>query len=141
METSLKEHNHTVGIIEGAYHEAALRLGLSDSELNILYTLNEHPQGCNQSVLYKETGMTKSTVNSAIRKMENEQILYLTPGAGRNTCVCLTDNGRKLVVNTVHRLIRLENEIFAEWSEMEQADFIRLNREFAEKLGRKVREL
>ena len=55
--------------------------------------LCDRGSGCNQSVLYKETGMTRSTVNSAIRKLENAGILYLTAGRGRNTCVVLTEKG------------------------------------------------
>ena len=86
MKVEFKEFNSIIGKINGIYHEAALKMGMSDSERDILYVLCDKGSGCNQSVLYKETGMTRSTVNSAIRKLENKGILYLTAGTGRNTC-------------------------------------------------------
>ena len=52
--------------------KSALKMNLSDSEFSILYIFNEHQEGCNQSAFYKESCMTKSTVNSAIRKMEQK---------------------------------------------------------------------
>ena len=79
MNTVLKEFNEAFGIINEAYHEAAVKLGLSDTEMEIFYI---YGSGCRQSVLYKESGLTKSTVNSAIRKLQRDGILYLMPGEG-----------------------------------------------------------
>ena len=90
MESRFKEWVYIEGLMQSAYHESALKMNLSDSEFWILYVFNFHQEGCNQSVLYKETCLTKSTVNSAIRKMEQKDLLYLTPGESRNTMVFLT---------------------------------------------------
>lgn len=90
MESRFKEWSYIEGLVQSAYHEAALKMNLSDSEFWILYVFNFHQEGCNQSVLYKEACLTKSTVNSAIRKMEQKELIYLTPGEGRNTMVFLT---------------------------------------------------
>ena len=91
MESRFKEWSYIEGLVQSAYHEAALKMNLSDSEFWILYVFNFHQEGCNQSVLYKEACLTKSTVNSAIRKMEQKELIYLTPGEGRNTMVFLTE--------------------------------------------------
>ena len=77
------EYNAIESLIGCAYHEAALKMHLADSELCILYTLHTHGPGCLQSTLYKETGLTKTTVNSALKKLEKGGTLYLTPGPGR----------------------------------------------------------
>lgn len=138
MEMAFKEFNRITGVINGAYHKAALKLGLSDSEMGILYTLCAHEPGCNQSTLYKETGMTKSTVNSAIRKMEQADILYLTDGSGRNTRVFLTEKGKALTQKTVARFIRLENKIYESWSPQELEVFMRLHGDFAKKINYSV---
>ena len=124
MYSAFKEFYNLLSQLNNAYHDAALKLGLTDSELDILYSLNEHGSGCNQSIFYKETGTTKSTINSAVRKMEQ---------AGRNTCVFLTEKGEELMKNTAHRLIAIENAIFESWSAEEQQIFIKLNRDFAVK--------
>ena len=118
MYSAFKEFYNLLSQLNNAYHDAALKLGLTDSELDILYSLNEHGSGCNQSIFYKETGTTKSTINS---------------GTGRNTCVFLTEKGEELMKNTAHRLIAIENAIFESWSAEEQQIFIKLNRDFAVK--------
>ena len=141
MNVAFKEFYNCLGQLDSAYHDAALRLGLTDSELDILYSINLHGSGCNQSIFYKETGTTKSTINSAVRKMEQAGYLYLKPGTGRNTCVFLTEKGEELMKNTAHRLIAIENEIFESWSAEEQQLFIKLNRDFAEKFTEKMQTL
>ena len=77
MDSRFKEWVYIEGLMQSAYHEAALKMNLSDSEFWILYVFNFHQEGCNQSVLYKEACLTKSTVNSAIRKMEQHQIEWV----------------------------------------------------------------
>lgn len=141
MESRFKEWSYIEGLIQSAYHEAALKMNMSDSELRILYAFNFHQEGCNQSVLYKESCLTKSTVNSALRKMEKKEILYITPGSGRNTMVFLTEQGRKLMENTAYKIIEIENAIYDTWTSEEQELFMKLNRDFAAKLRDKIREL
>ena len=107
LENAFQQLNYSASRIANAYHDAARRLGLSDSELDILYTLCTHAPSCPQSAIYKETGATRSTINSAIRKLEKAELLYLTPGQGRGTRVYLTERGRALTETTIRRLIAL----------------------------------
>ena len=141
MYSAFKEFYNLLSQLNNAYHDAALKLGLTDSELDILYSLNEHGSGCNQSIFYKETGTTKSTINSAVRKMEQAGYLDLKPGTGRNTCVFLTEKGEELMKNTAHRLISIENAIFESWSPEEQQLFMKLNRDFAVKFTEETKAL
>ena len=141
MEIALDEYNKTLARMNSVYHEAALKLGLSDSEFDILYMLCSCPDGCYQSTLYKETWKTKSTVNSAIRKMEKLNFVYLTRGEGRNTRVFLTDEGKQLVENTVCKVIKLENIIYHSWTPEQQQLFLQLNQDFVEKMAAMVNEL
>lgn len=85
--------------------------------------------------------MTKSTVNSAVKKMEQQDLVCLKPGEGRNTLVSLTEKGQQLAKDTVYKIFQMENEIFDSWSVEEQKIFLRLNREFQERLEQKVKEL
>ncbi len=141
MRIAFKECNEFMSLIDGCYHEAALKLNLTDSEFDILYTLSAHEEGCYQSILYKETGMTKSTVNTTVKKMEKEQFIYLTRGTGRNTCVFLTEKGKLLMEDTIYKVIQMENEIYDSWSKEEQELFVRLNKDFAKKLDEKIKDL
>ena len=141
MKVEFKTFNAIYGKIDSTYHEAALKLGMSDSERDILYVLFDKGSGCNQSALYKETGMTRSTVNTAIRKLEKAGILYLTAGTGKNTCVILTERGNVFLSETIGKLIEIENEIYRSWTPDERKVFIELNQRYADELNRRVREL
>lgn len=141
METTLREFNRIVSVIDGIYHEAAQKWGLSDSVMGILYVLCFHEAGCLQSVFYKETGMVKSTVNSALGKMEREGLVCLAPADGRNTWVSLTEKGERLARETAYKIVEMENAVYASWRPEERELFLHLNREFARQFGDMVAAL
>ena len=130
----MKEFNIVSGAINGYYHEAALKLGISDAEMNVLYVLSYEGSGCYQSLLYKNTGMTRSTVNTIIRRFEKEELLYLKSGKGRNTCVYLTEKGKKHLEDTVQKIVDIENRIFMNWTEEDRTIFLNLNQKYAAEL-------
>lgn len=130
----MKEFNMVSGAISGSYHEAALKLGISDAEMNVLYVLSYEGSGCYQSLLYKNTGMTRSTVNTIIRRFEKEELLYLKSGKGRNTCVYLTKKGEKYLEDTVQKIVDIENRIFMSWVEEDRKIFLKLNQKYADEL-------
>ncbi len=141
MGSVFKEFNNIIGMINSAYHEAALKMNITDSMLDILYVFDNHNGSCYQSALYKESGQTKSTINSAVKKMEKEGYLTISAGPGKNTCVALTEKGQALMRQTVCRMIQFESEIYESWSPEDQETFIRLNKDFAEKISVKVKLL
>ena len=140
MYSVLREFNNTLGQIAGAYHDYAARLGIADSVLDILYGILNEGDGCNQSLLYKNSGLGRSTVNSAIRKMEREGLLTLTPGEGRNTRVFLTGKGRELAESTAGRLMELETEIFRSWTREERALYFSLFRRYLRQFRERTKE-
>lgn len=137
----LKRFNYIIGETNALYHEAALRLGISDSALDILYTICEIGEGCKQIDICKLCGSSRQTINSSIRKLEREQILYLKAGQGRNTRVFLTQEGKKLVEEKVLPLIAIENEILQEWEERETQELLRLTEKYKDDLKRKLNVL
>lgn len=137
----MKEFNIINGAINGYYHEAALKLGISDAEMNVLYVLSYEGSGCYQSLLYKNTGMTRSTVNTIIRRFEKEELLYLKSGKGRNTCVFLTEKGEKYLKDTVQKIVDIENRIFKGWPEEDRAEFLRLNQKYADELKDEIDQM
>ena len=141
MKSAFQEFNRIDGRIESIYHEAAVKMGLSDSEFWILYVLVTNAPGLPQPELIEITGMNKTTINSALKKMEREGIVHLTPGSRRSTCVSLTEAGVRLAEGTVCRLVNVENRIFEGWSPEEQRMLIHLNSDYADKLAAQVKAL
>ena len=69
----LRRFNRLVGETDAVYHELANRLGLSDSAFQILYTLRAEGGACPLRDICAFSGLTKQTVNSALRKLEGQR--------------------------------------------------------------------
>lgn len=128
----LKRYNYLLGEINAQYHEMSLKLGLSDSAMMILYTICDSGESCLLQEICRRTGLSKQTINSAIRKLEGEGILYLEPIGAKNKNVCLTEWGKELAGNTAMRIMEAENAVFADWPEEDVAQYLALTERFLE---------
>ena len=111
--------NYLNAELNALYHHASLKLGLTDSAAMVLYTIYDNGENCLLSDIYKQSGVSKQTVNSAIRKLEKERIIYLEQHSGRTKKVVLTNTGKEYVQKTVARLFDAEAAAFASWTEEE----------------------
>lgn len=137
----VKRFNCVVNEINEIYHDAAERMGISNSALNILYVICENGDRCLQSEIYKQTGISRQTINSAIRKLEKDGTVYLEQGQGRNTIVCLTDAGKETADRKIRPIIRIEDEIFDEWTEQEARMYQDLTERYRDSLKEKLDDL
>lgn len=137
----LRRFNHLMGEINGAYHEAAVKLGLSDSTVSVLYTLCSEGDPCALHEIVRQSGMSKQTINSAIRKLEGEGIIRLEAAGGRGKNVRLTEQGRELARRTAAPLIELEDEIYTSWSREELRTYLELTGRFVAAFREKVKRL
>ena len=129
-----EEYTYLAGEINALYHEAAVKMGISDSVQNILYVLCEKGGKCLQSEISKLTGISRQTINSAIRKLEKEEIVYLKQGKGRNTILCLTEKGKKYSSEKINLLHEIENKIWNEWTAEEQQQYLILTKKYRDGL-------
>lgn len=135
----MRRFNLLISEIDTAYHEAALKLGLYDSALLILYTICSCGGECMLSNI--TSGASKQTINSALRKLEADDVVYLEVFEGRKKKVYLTEKGRELVKDTVLRVIKIENEIFDLWSDEERNTCIELTQKYLTTFKEKIKEL
>ena len=136
-----KRYNHMVTDIQASYHEAAWRLGLSDSAMLILYTVSHNGEKCLLNDITSSSGISKQTMNSALRKLEAEDIVYLESTGGRKKMVYLTAKGKEVAQNTVYKVLEIENEIFDSWTGQERTVYLELTHKYLTTLKRKVKEL
>lgn len=94
--------------IDEAYHRAARAAGLSDSSFDILYALHVAGEGCSQRRLCELCFTGKQTVNSAIKRLQDEGTLRVEPGTGRMTRIFLTQQGRRIVAERIAPIIDAE---------------------------------
>lgn len=118
--------NYLFNDLEMLYHQAARKLGVTDSVLCVLYVIHEKGEPCLLHDVCMESGISKQTINSAIRKMEKEGILYLESCKGKAKQICLTDKGRIYVKETAARVFGAECDAFADWSEEEIEQYLYL---------------
>ncbi len=137
----LRRYNYLFDEISYLYHEAAVKMGLSESEMNILYTICNFGESCPLNKICKLSGMNKQTINSAIRKMEQADIVYLEAIDGKSKKVCLTEVGKELVSKTVLRLMKIENDIYASWPEEDLETYLKLMERFSDSFKEKIKEL
>lgn len=126
----MKRYNHLLGEIEATYHEMSLKLGLSDSAMIVLYTICDEGESCPLSEICRRSGLSKQTVNSAIRKLEADGILYLEKAGVRSKTVCLTVAGKELAGRTALRLLNVENAILASWTRQDVEKYLELTERF-----------
>jgi len=112
--------------MEALYHQASLKLGITDSVSIVLYTIYNTGENCLLSDVYKKSGTSKQTVNSAIRRLESDGILYLQQYSGRAKEIVLTEKGKDYVNETVAKLHEAEVRAFESWSTEEINTYISL---------------
>lgn len=133
--------NYLVAELDALYHQAALKIGMADSAMRVLYTIYDNGESCMLSDICKQSCISKQTVNSALRKLEAEGIVYLEQQAGKTKRVCLTDEGKAYAKNTAARLFDMECQVFASWQEGEVDLHVSLMEKYVESFRRQLEVL
>ena len=63
----IRRINFLISEMDSLYHLADLRLGISDSVSRVLYALYDAGGQCPLADIYKNSGISKQTINSAVR--------------------------------------------------------------------------
>lgn len=140
LRSEMMKINSLLGETDAVYHEAAVKLGISDSVMVILYLLSANGGVCAVSDLGR-SGLGKQTANSALRKLESENAVVLESAGGLRKNVRLTEKGKKLANKTVLKIITIENEIFDSWSKNDIDKYIELNQKYLDQLREKVKKI
>lgn len=126
--------------LEAVYHEITLKCGVSDSAMRILYAICMRGDECSLSEIVRTSGISKQTINSSLRNLEKDGILYLKNAEGKKKTVVLTDKGKSFAEKSALKVLKTENEIFNEWTEEERKSYIELTERFICELQQKVKE-
>jgi DNA-binding MarR family transcriptional regulator len=133
--------NYLTYEMQALYHQASLKLGITDSVSIVLYTICDTGENCLLSDIYKKSGISKQTVNSAIRGLEADDILYLKQHTGRAKKIILTEKGKDYVNKTVAKLYEAEVQAFESWSTEEINTYIRLMEKYADCFRKQIASL
>ncbi len=97
------------------YHNTAVRYGLSDTGMWVLYNVYTAPGTVTQQELCRQCFFPKQTVNTAIARLCKNGCMSLEviPGTRNQKKILLTDKGTELAEKTVGRLIEAEERAYA----------------------------
>lgn len=127
--------------LDALYHQAAKKFALSDSVLFVTYMIHEKGDGCLLHDICSETHISKQTINSAIRKLEQDNILFLEADKGRNKRIRLTVQGKVFVESTASRLLEAECNAFSSWSDEELEMYVRFMERYNHNLQKEIAKL
>ena len=118
--------NYLSSELESLYHQSSLKFDISDSVSIVLYSIYDAGGECLLCDIYKNSGISKQTINSAVRNLESDGIVHLEQHTGRYKKLVLTENGKDFVQQTVAKLYQAEQAAFDSWSEEEIGTYIAL---------------
>lgn len=137
----LKRYNYLVSEIDAAYHETALKFGVTDSAMTVLYTICDNGDSCPLRDIIRNSGSSKQTINSALRKLEADGIIYLEPISSKNKTVCLTEQGKALADQTARKIVDIENDIFSSWSPEDVDKYLELTERYLRDFKERTKNL
>lgn len=141
QEKALKEYNYLWRKIEKLWHDIARKAGVSDSTYEIFSTILELGEGCQQKDICDRNSISKQTIHSAIKKLEREGLIVVRKEHGKDKRVYLTPQGKELVKEKVLPAAEAENQVFAEMTEEESQELIRLTEKYLIQLQAKIEQL
>ena len=121
---------------DGLYRRLAKHFRLSESAFWILYTLEASQQPLTQAELCGWLYLSKQTINSGLKQLEQEGYIRLTSGPGRKKYLQLTSQGEPLTARTVRPILAAEDRAFLGMTEEERASLLALERKYLELLFR-----
>lgn len=136
----MQRFNYLAGETNNLYHKAAVKLGLSGSSMAVLYALCYEGK-CGITDVCRLMGIQKQTVNSALRKLESEDIVRLEALDGKHKQIALTPKGERFVKKTAAKLIAAENNVFNNWSEADRREYLRLTEKYLVDFQKEVDKL
>lgn len=112
------------------YRRLARHFGLSDSAFWILYILVGSERPITQTELCGTLFLSKQTINSALKTIEQSGYIRLTDPSGknRNKYLCLTESGKTLVERTIDPVFQMEERAFHAMTPEQQRGLLELNR-------------
>lgn len=120
------------------YHRLARHFGLSDSAFWILYTLREAGGSVSQSQLCGDLFLSKQTVHSALKQLEQGGYLQLenVPNSRKNKQVRVTPQGEQLLAQVADPVFAMEERAFLRLTPQQRQAVLKLDEALMEALRR-----
>ena len=134
----IRRYNGLYKESNGIYHRLARHFGLSDSAFWILYTLREAGGSVSQSQLCGDLFLSKQTVHSALKQLEQGGYLQLenVPNSRKNKQVRVTPQGEQLLAQVADPVFAMEERAFLRLTPQQRQAVLELDEALMEALRR-----
>ncbi len=96
---------------EKIYHSLLKSKQITDSEYVLLFAVLEMGEGCLQKDIADNTYISRKTLNTTVKNLEQKGIIKLKPGKYPNMHIYLTEKGNKYVQEKMLPIMEEEKEI------------------------------
>ena len=133
--------NQTYKEEDDLYRRLARHSGLSEAAFWILYTVELASGPVTQAEVCGYLSLSKQTINSALKQLEQEGYIRLTGGPGRKKYLQITGRGELLADHTVRLVLEAEEQAFLGLAEEERASLLALERKYLSLLLRESEQI
>ena len=137
----ITEVNRTYKEEEDFYRRLARRSGLSDAAFWVLYSIETAPGPVTQTDIGSTLMLSKQTINSALKQLEQSGHICLSDGPGRKKYLRLTRQGRALSDRAIRPTLEVERGAFLGLAEEERASLLALERKYLSLLLQKSEQI
>lgn len=141
VSNKLRRYNNLYSEIMAVYHDISVKLGISDSAASILYNICCEGGSMSVGEICRCSGLSKQTVHSSIRKLEQEGVVYLEAIDGKSKRVCLTEQGKHYTEKTILRMMQMEDSVYGAWEEADLEKYLELTERFLLSLKEKAGQM
>lgn len=138
---ALKKFNRLYREIDKLYHRIAVKIGISDSTLIILYVLAETGNGCRQKDISQQFCLSKQTINSSVKSLSQKGMVTLFPDKGRDMKILLTAHGEDFVREHIEPFIQRENETFYALGAEDAQELLRITEKYIGLFKEKTKDI
>lgn len=143
MLNTLINYNKLIKELDRIYHNYAKSCKISDTTLWILYSIQENPTPYTQKEFCEIWFYSKQTVNTALKKLERQNLIKLTPSSNnkKEKTISLTNSGMELLKNTVNPLIKAEINAFSKFDKNDLELFLKLTEKHLSFLQTEIKKI
>ncbi len=125
------------------YYKLASHFGMTETMFDILYFVRENDGGYTQAQLCDSLYLRKQTVNSALKKLEKDGVIYLSQDSGnkKNKTIHYTEKGKELARQIVDPIFELEKRAFERLTPQEREGVLYYGRRHIDVLEDETKKL
>lgn len=117
---------------DSIYHDAAVRYGLSDTAMWILYVISDETESYTQQDICRQCHFPKQTINTALNSLIKSGYALLEPitGTRNSKRIVITESGKAFAAKTTDKLKKAELIAYERFTEDELNFYLEMTERF-----------